>query len=203
MADNENPNYNFLTKSLELLEGGKSIYGDPASPAARAQIEEFKARLDLGRELGEFPPAPPPIMDRLRQERLNDEHPGGDPATQLISEDFSDIVEAQLDGLSELSGLALARQTDEVANDLVDRPTPDIFAFVQHDPSLGRRPTPREVVERMVEASRPAVDLWVEPEHRAETLRLLPGNRHLLSLLAVQGQKITAYNRDKIRFRVK
>lgn len=205
MADNEdpNPNYTFLTKSLEMLESGNSVHGDPSSPAAKAQIEEFKTKLALGRELGEFPAAPPPVEVRVRAEKLASLHPGGDPAVQLIPEGFADIVDSQLDQLSELSGLALARQADEVAQDLVDRPTPDIFAFVQHDPSLGRRPTAREVIERMIDAARPAVDLWVEPEHRAEAMKLLPGNRHLLSMLANQGRQMTAYAADKARLKVK
>jgi len=60
---NPNPLGNFLTDLRDRIVAGTSVYGDPASPAAQAKLEELNAKIGLGRQLGEIPPAPETVVD--------------------------------------------------------------------------------------------------------------------------------------------
>src|SRR5262249_60114685 len=61
----------YLTGTRDLILTGKSVYGDPNSPAAVEKLAMLDAHIALGRQLGEIAPAPEAwSVQRAAKERL-------------------------------------------------------------------------------------------------------------------------------------
>jgi hypothetical protein len=59
------------------------------------------------------------------------------------------------------------------------------------------RPSGSLIAEALLKDAEPTVNALVEPGKRAETMKLLQVNRHLLELYAVRSRNTTAYTKRK------
>jgi hypothetical protein len=109
----------------ETVASGESVYGAVGSPKQVEKLAELDAKIALGRQLGEIPPAPEPwSVQRAAQERLAQEFPGGDPARQERSEMKSAWLAKQFEALAKLDAREQAALAHQVGDDFADRASP-------------------------------------------------------------------------------
>lgn len=183
---------------LQLVETGNSIYGAIGSPKQVEKVNELRARIGLGRELGEIPEAPPPIETRVRQERLDHEFPGGDP-TPTWSDDQCAFYQGKLDAIAALGDAGVAKLTSEVAADLAYRATEASSPHTKYNPETGGYLPGSEQLAALAQDAEPAVRLFAgaDAASAAKALKLLRADRDLLELFAVRGRNMTAYAERK------
>jgi len=202
MSEEVNPAADFLTGLRETVASGESVYGPAGSPKQVEKLAELDAKIALGRQLGEIPPAPEPwSVERAAKERLAAEFPFGDAPE--MSELLSAGLQAKFD---RLSGLSTGEQAD------LAQQTADDFAYRASDASLrhsayrretGNYPTGNQVSEALLKEAEPAVAAIAKPGEHTKIMSLLRLDRNLLEIMAVRGRNITAYSNRKAQLGLK
>jgi hypothetical protein len=186
-----NPVADFLLGIRDQVVAGTSIYGPVGSPKQVEKLAELDAKLALGRQLGEIPPAPEPwSVERAARERLAQEHPLGDLSAQPVSEMLTEHIRDKAEAIKKLSDRAQADVAQQVADDLAYRAS-DVSVRHSVYRREGRMPTGAEIVNQLVEDARPALAFLGLDE---KTVRL---DRNLLELAAVRGRNMTSYANRK------
>ena len=117
----------------------------------------MNAKIGLGRQLGEIPPAPEPwSIERAAIERLAREYPLGDPATFQRSEMLSAGLAAKFDRLGQLSTREQANLAHQVVDDFAYRSSDVSMNYSFH--KAGQAPTGPGIVEALLKDAEPAVN---------------------------------------------
>ena len=201
-SETPNPLADYLIRTRELVASGSSVYGPVGSPKQVEKMAELEARLDLGRELGEIPAAPAPWADRVRQERLKQEFPFGDPAEAPVSELLANGISQGFQHLDELPPAELARRADLVASDFADRASRVSFAHSRFDPATGTKPGGYAIVEALVKVAEPAIQALGDADDHDAMRKLIRSDRQLLELFAARGQAMTAFAERKKQLKI-
>jgi len=189
----------FLTDLRDTILAGKSLYGDPTSPRAVEKLAELDAKIAFGRSIGEIAPPPPAwTPQRAAQERLAQEFPV-DPTTPPHPE----LLAFQTGQIEALKGLDVREQANraQAVVDDVGAKTSRIssrYAFARNE--TGEFLSGSQVVAELLKEAAVAINQFVEPGKRADTLKLLPLSRDQLELWAVRGRNIAAYTAVKARY---
>jgi hypothetical protein len=187
---------------LQLIETGNSVYGPIGSPLQTEKVAELRARIGLGRELGEIAPEPPPIEIRVRQERLDHDFPGGDPAPTWDDNQRA-FYQGKLDAIAALGDAGIAKLSSEVAADLSYRATQASLPYASHNRETGGYMPGTEQLAALVKDAEPAVRLFApDAASAAKALKLLRADRDLLELFAVRGRNMTRYAARKVELKL-
>jgi hypothetical protein len=191
MNDLPNP-AEFLTGLRDQVLAGTTVYGAPESPAAVAQLAQLDAQLTVLERAGDYvPPKPTSLVDQYAQQRLNDEFPGGDPATP-----FNELVQQNIDGRCATlaaggdQGMSEARRA--VIKDLGDRASQVSIAHSMFRD--GKLPSGLEIHKALMAEAEIAVRAFVsDPRDVKRQLDAIGADRQLLELYASKGRTMAAY----------
>lgn len=189
------PQYNdFLTGTRDLILGGKTVYGDPASSLAQAKLQELDAKIALGRRLGEIAPAPEPWTEtRAARERMALEFPMGEPTPE--HPDIAAFHGKQLEALGQADGRKQAQLAQSVADDIGRRTSAATMPHSTRKNPDGSYLSGAQQVDALLADATPAIQ-HLDAEQR-ELLRL---DRQLLENYAVRGRNISAFRAAKSRY---
>ncbi len=200
----DNPAAKMLMAIREQVVAGKSIYGEPSSPAAQAKLAEVDAKLGFMRQQGTAPPAPEPwSIERVARERLAAEFPRGE--LPPLHEDLIKSFSQRFDQLAALDGAAKARLADQVAKELDARP-PDFAAgmILDYRRAHGAAPSGHALTEMLLKVAEPSVRADAEdPADTAELMAVLRLDRRALELWASRGLRLAAYAAAKAKYGLK
>ena len=195
------PEVEFLLHTQELVESGKSAYGEIGSPRQLEKMKELDARLGLLRKIGEAPPPPEPWTEvRAARERLAQEFPGGDPAATRWHPSQQEFVAGKLAALENIDVRQQANLHQALVNDLADTTSQATFRYSMVKGGIG--PTGSQILDQMLRDAEPAVHAHAPVDQHQATRDALKLDRGLLERFAVAGRNISAYQAAKARYGV-
>jgi hypothetical protein len=103
----------------------------------------------------------------------------------------------QIEALGKLDPERQSAMAQSVANDLQERTSRVAMPYVRFNRETNSFPRGSEIVDAPLKEAEVAVNHFVEPGKRADTLKLLRLDRNLLEIYAVRGRSMMAYTKRK------